>query len=206
MLVLTGMNYANKATLYEEAKKSLKKFKGDITEGSASLSSRVKLEPTFLAENEEALLAAGYVKQFQGRKTGKSGRGGYNRGGKQRNHHQQDSRKMIPAGADVKTLTCRVCGSYRHLLIDCPHSWENFAKVNIAEDENVVLFTGYNKGEISQLGIGAHNCAVLDSACSSTVCGEDWLNRYISSLNEDDRIKIKQLEGERTFKFGGGHV
>ena len=33
MLVLIGMNYANKETLYEEAKTSLKKFKGDFTEG-----------------------------------------------------------------------------------------------------------------------------------------------------------------------------
>ena len=142
MLVLTGMNYANKATLYEEAKKSLKKFKGDITEGSASLSSCVKLEPTILAENEEALLAAGYVKQFQGRKTGKSVRGGYNRGGKQCNHQQQVSRKMNPAGADGKTLPCRACGLYRHLLIGCPHRWENLARVNIGEDENVFVRHG----------------------------------------------------------------
>ena len=65
MLVLTGMNYKNKSTLYEEAKQSLKKFKGDISGGSASLGSSVKLEPAFLAENEEALLAAGYVRQGQ---------------------------------------------------------------------------------------------------------------------------------------------
>ena len=63
MLVLTGMNYANRETLYEEAKQSLKKFKGDITEGSISTAASVKLEPAFLAENEEALLAAGYYKQ-----------------------------------------------------------------------------------------------------------------------------------------------
>ena len=68
MLVLTGMNYKNKSTLYEEAKQSLKKFKGDISGGSASLGSSVKLEPTFLAENEEALLACGYVRQGQGKK------------------------------------------------------------------------------------------------------------------------------------------
>ena len=36
MLVLIGMNYANKETLYEETKTSLKKFKGDFTEGKAS--------------------------------------------------------------------------------------------------------------------------------------------------------------------------
>ena len=36
MLVLTEMNYANKEALYEEAKTSLKKFKGDFTEGKTS--------------------------------------------------------------------------------------------------------------------------------------------------------------------------
>ena len=84
-------------------------------------------------------------------------------------YYQQGSRNMNPAGADGKPLHCRACGSYQRLLVDCPHSWETSDKVNIAEDENVVLSTGYNKGEISQLGINAHNCAVLDSTCSSTV-------------------------------------
>ena len=87
---------------------------------------------------------------------------------------------------------------------DCPDSWENIKKVNIVEDENVVLFTGYNKEEIYQLGVDARNCAILDSACSSTVCGQNWMDSYINSLNEVDRKKIKQTTGERTFKFGGG--
>ena len=63
ILVLTGMNYSNKETLYDEAKQSLKKFKVDIAEGSAISSSSIKLEPAFLAEHKEAFLAAGYIKQ-----------------------------------------------------------------------------------------------------------------------------------------------
>ena len=51
MLVLTGMSHANKETMYEEAKTSLKKFKGDFTEGKASSNLSDKLEPAFLAEN-----------------------------------------------------------------------------------------------------------------------------------------------------------
>ena len=204
MLVLTGMNYANRETLYEEAKQSLKKFKGDITEGSISTAASVKLEPAFLAENEEALLAAGYDKQGQGKRSVRTGRGGYSRGGGQRGQGQEARRKMNPTGPDGKPLTCRVCGSYRHLMKDCPDSWENIKKVNIVEDENVVLFTGYNKEEIYQLGVDARNCAILDSACSSTVCGQNWMDSYINSLNEVDRKKIKQTTGERTFKFGGG--
>ena len=78
------------------------------------------------------------------------------------------------------------------------------AKVNITEEENVVLFTGYNKTDIAQLGFDARNCAVLDSACSSTVCGENWLDNYINSLDKRDRVKVQQSIGQKIFKFGGG--
>ena len=57
LLVLIGMNYENKTTLYEEEKKSLKKFKGSDGKPSTSGSS-IKIEPAFLAANEEVLLSA----------------------------------------------------------------------------------------------------------------------------------------------------
>ena len=61
LLVLTGMNYDNKETLYEEAKKSLKKFKGSNGESCNSWSN-IKMDSAFLTANEEALLAAGYTR------------------------------------------------------------------------------------------------------------------------------------------------
>ena len=220
-LVLTGMNYEHKETLYEEAKKSLQKFKGDIAKGQRGSSSAIKLEPAYLTENEEALLAAGYNKQFtRGKRSGGPGRSGYGRGnqggngrgnqGRQQGWQQQQNRNTNPVGSDGKILTCRYCGSFRHLVAKCQHSMENskvterMANVHIAEDEHAVLFTGYNKGEISQLGIDARNCAVLDSACSSTVCGEMWLNNYLDSLSEEDRKRVTMTVGKKTFKFGGG--
>ena len=66
LLVLTGMNYDNKGTLYEEAKKSLKKFKG----GDSISSATVKLEPAYFTDNEETLLAAGYVRGKRGKQGG----------------------------------------------------------------------------------------------------------------------------------------
>ena len=60
------MNYDNKGTLYEEAKKSLKKFKGGDSISSAS----VKLEPAYFTDNEETLLAAGYVRGKRGKQGG----------------------------------------------------------------------------------------------------------------------------------------
>ena len=45
---------------------------------------------------------------------------------------------------------------------------------------------------------------VLDSACSSTVCGQVWLETYLDSLSEDDHSKVMKNEGIKVFKFGGG--
>ena len=52
LLVLMEMNYENKETLYEEAKKSLKNFKGSDGE-SCNSGSSIKMEPAFLAANQE---------------------------------------------------------------------------------------------------------------------------------------------------------
>ena len=78
------------------------------------------------------------------------------------------------------------------------------AKIHIAEEEHAVLFTGYDTGEVRRLGIDAQNCAVLDSACSNTVCSDKWINNYIQSLDNNDKLKVKQNDGQRVFKFGGG--
>ena len=67
MLVLTGMNYKYIYPHFMKRKNNRLKIKDDIAGGSASLGSSVKLEPAFLAENEEALLATGYVRQGQGK-------------------------------------------------------------------------------------------------------------------------------------------
>ena len=53
LLVLTGMDYATKDELYEQAKKSLLKFKGEQGAGcdSSDISPAIKLEPAFLAQH-----------------------------------------------------------------------------------------------------------------------------------------------------------
>ena len=231
LLVLIGMNYENKKTLYDQALKSLKKSKRDSESSSSSIT--LKLEPTFLAENEEALMAVGYRKakgrgkRFGGSdretwKSGRLGRGAAGLGEFQRTEYRRqparaggyqhtesgsgvtqpsvrDRKNINPTGPDGRTLTCKSCGPYRHLLPACPDSWKNMAKINIA-----VLFTGYNTEEVQRLGIDARNCAVLDSACSSTVCGDKWINNNIQSLDNRDRLKVKQSDGHRVFKFGEG--
>ena len=50
----------------------------------------------------------------------------------------------------------------------------------------------------------AMNCAVLESACSSTVFGKVWLDNYIHSLTEEQRKTVKASTSSKVFKFGGG--
>ncbi len=71
------------------------------------------------------------------------------------------------------------------------------------EDVDVVLFTQAKKEELALLSYETINCAVLDCACSSTVCGTEWMTCYLDTLNEDDKKNVKKNEGHKVFKFGG---
>ena len=250
MLVLTGMNYSEKDQLFEQAKKSLLKFKGEqvgTREGSGA-SAAIKLEPTYVADSEEAFWNARYSQKSGGR--GYQGGGarpwqrgqGRPRGGNQgnyrghQNHYSQTSdrasdknkegkRAVNPTGFNGAPMLCKSCGSYRHLIKDCPDSYENQASANITEQgnynpdanvwfsmmlgdeekaEDVVFLTGFNKCGVRRFGEEARKCAVLDSACTSTVCGEAWMDDYLTSLSPADRRKVTQCESKKVFKFGGG--
>ena len=48
----------------------------------------------------------------------------------------------------------------------------------------------------------ALNCAVLDSACSSTVCGKAWFEHYLNSLEPEDKNEVKKVFSGKVFKFG----
>ena len=68
----------------------------------------------------------------------------------------------------------------------------------------MVLFTGYKRSEIERLGEEAINCAVLDAACTSTVCGTRWMQCFLDGFSERDRENVTTSEGHKVFKFGGG--
>ena len=220
LLVLTGMNYDNKATLYEEAKKSLKKFKGDANIRGTETTA-VKFEPAYFTNNQETAFVAGssrgrgryhHFSRGAGNAWDRREKGrGYDRLNVSYNGTQPSSsrsprqmqKNKNPIGPDGRILVCKSCGSFRHLLAACPDSWENLKKVNIV-DEHAVLFTGYNSDDVRRLGTDARNCAILDSACSSTVCGDAWMKNYIQSLDYLDRAKVQHGDGVKVFKFGGG--
>jgi len=46
--------------------------------------------------------------------------------------------------------------------------------------------------------------AILDSGCSNTVCGENWMTKFIENLGDEERGMIKIEPSSQTFTFGDG--
>ena len=141
-IVLTGMDYSNKTTLYDQAKKSLKKFCGVSASGSTSsegFSVPIKQETfinfgrgrgrgqqNFWPHQRSMPNASSTNWRGAGRSFSSNGWRGVAPGGTRgRGDHLSKSageRPMNPLGLDGKPLLCRGCGSCRHFINACPES------------------------------------------------------------------------------------
>ena len=124
-LVLSGMDYTKADELFKQSKESLRKFIGEQSKPSeASYSSpapaAIKLE-AFIAENEQALVAAGWQKRsydsLRGRGRSNSLPSANSRGN---SRGRSPFRRSNPTGRDGHVLQCFECNSTQHMLADCP--------------------------------------------------------------------------------------
>ena len=111
LLVISGMNYQEKNTLYDQAKRSLKKFMGEGVCGGggptvSQSSDSIKFEPTYVTAEQRSFRPwQGYSKTGRGR-----GRVGYlNNSG----FGKHGEKPLNPTGPDGRPLTCKSCGSFR---------------------------------------------------------------------------------------------
>ena len=56
--------------------------------------------------------------------------------------------------------------------------------------------------ELSVFVSESFDSAVIDTACTSTVCGRKWLGRYVSSLEVGQQKEIVRNHSDVTFRFG----
>jgi transposase InsO family protein len=234
-LVLTGVDYAKDTTLFTQMGTSLRKFFGQQAVAGSSMDTHssvpnIKLEPsTFMAEeDQEAYANRGYwQRNFRGGRYNK-GRGqyygandykyrgagqgkpksdgGYKQGFKSSQDGPNHVKKLNPLGPEGSPLRCKSCDSIRHLLADCPDSYENMRKAETSEPkpEKAALFTGNVESEMQALTSETMQSAVLDSACSSTVAGEAWMQCYLDSLDPQEFEQVVRTDSDTVFKFGGG--
>jgi len=113
------------------------------------------------------------------------------------NRRHKISKPLNPRDANGDLILCSSCGSFRHLLDKCPDSYENLSRPSA---HNVLI------SHVGALAYEASNKAVIDSACTSSVAGEEWMDTMMDSLNDEERISVIKTPSLKHFKFGGGEV
>ena len=128
----------------------------------------------------------------------------------------QYNRKLNPVGRDGQIPRCVVCDSSFHWARDCPHSYENSEEKDKnflkGEDEEIVhlsMFVGYASAsskdtKLAKLVEESRECAVIDTGCSATICGERWIDNYLQQLSEYQLSLVEERDSSATFTFGDG--
>lgn len=106
---------------------------------------------------------------------------------------------------------CAVCQSVFHWAKQCPHKEEvrmtdtDIEHYEECEEEcNLTLFTKEHRTENEILMTESYGCAVIDTACTKTVCGKKWFEQYVDRLQEDQKKVIKKKTSTKIFRFGDG--
>ena len=123
------------------------------------------------------------------------------------------NRRLNPMGQDGKPSKCAICDSKFHWAKSCPHAYErNETEEQCVEESReyvqLSLLTGYTDDtkdvKLENLMKETYGSAILDTGCSTTVCGEKWLNNYIECLSQHDKAAIKEESTTSSFTFGDG--
>ena len=164
LLILSELNFENKSTLYDDAKKALIKYKVINSEEiscatNISLRSAFKLgiDRTALYTSENAM--KGDKNNDDKRVSWKYGVSGSRHIRAWGNHITHSGvnviktggrKKINPTGLDGFVLKCHSCGSFRHLLDECPDSWENMEKQSAGKVKDTESMNQGDKKKIRQ--------------------------------------------------------
>jgi len=124
-----------------------------------------------------------------------------------RRQPQQGTNPLDKYGKPTK---CAICQSTYHWAKDCPHRRN---EVKLTEDThveecNITLFTKAAMTDPEIFLTESLGSAIIDTACTRTVCGEKWLESYVKDLSKSQPHKLLKTESPscRPFRFGDGQV
>ena len=207
---------------YSNMKSAMKRiFSGDIAPkpSVSTYCAPVKSEPVFYGNDDDETQVMYTRGGFRrGRSSWRGGRGSAPLTGSNRQQVMQRGRKQNPLGPDGKISRCLICESKFHWARDCPDSYEkNNRKEKYSECDDVrineesihlALFMGYTNAtrntKLNSLISESKGHAVIDTGCSTTVCGSKWFDNYVCELSDFDRSKVVENISSATFTFGDG--
>ena len=188
---------------YANMKGSIQKIFGDPSNDNNRSAPAIKSEPVFHSDHSEDVH---YTSGYRGWR-GQGRRGSYNRSqqgsGYMYNRFQQSgsSYRRNPFDKDGQQLKCFKCGSTNHFARSCTSkNVEGESKAQV----HITLLNGKSDKDMESLVGECFGKALLDSACTKTVCGETWINVYLDMLNEEEMSLVETLDSDTKFKFGDG--
>ncbi|KAK4327405.1 hypothetical protein Pmani_002070 [Petrolisthes manimaculis] len=201
------LEFVKRNAVLEKYKQALKKFFGsqDVLSLGAVSGNGKSETPAVVVKTEQVFSTeeVNVVNRGRGRGEFRRSRGRGNIVNRTEKSVQQNS---VDRYGNVRK--CYVCGSEYHLSPACPKNTNDY--VNSADEEGKKEIETYaaveSPGTMSVLMTETICYAVLDTACSSTVCGVDWLRAYIQTLSEDEKSSIQEESSEATFRFGDGNM
>ena len=138
--------------------------------------------------------------------------------------------KPLNPSRDGQIMLCNSCGSYRHLLKDCPHkhgapafftqdqNYDEQEEDEIQEDSNPadIHFTGFGLYDVLATNLDIYtseniedditNCVLIDTGCVKTVAGLTWFKNFTESKSKLTRERIVSYPSDKQFRFGGNDV
>jgi transposase InsO family protein len=216
MLVLAKLNKDDKPKMFNDMCNHLKLILGGGPGSrNSKMAGQVKVEPSseeegvFFTSSGERLVKENNFYRGRGRGGGWRGRGGkpYDRPKFMENRKDENG----------KVTQCNFCSSTYHYQGGCEafkaskvgeKKKEQEAHLTQHEEEIDFALAAQHKSDLSLFTREARNCAALDTCCTSSVAGEQWLDIFVESLDEASKAKLKgPLPSNRVFKFGNnGHL
>ena len=175
---------------FDTMKAALRRIFGNKTSNNTAAMSglSIKQETAYYTEQKRR----GYQSNFRNKFSGKGPKG------------------TNPLDRFGRRSKCAICSSVFHWARDCPHKQEvsnvKFTEDNeeIPEECYLTLFTKSKKSENEIFLTESMGCAIIDTACTRTVCGKTWFEDFVNSLEEQDKDSIEERESNRKFRFGDG--
>lgn len=109
--------------------------------------------------------------------------------GPQKDHHKTTLAGTNPLNRYGRRSKCAVCQSKFHWAKDCPHRGEQVklteeSNTNDTEECNITLYTKELPTEAEIFMTECFGPAIIDTACTRTVCGQEWLDDYVAGLTK----------------------
>ena len=211
-------NATVKELTYNEMKDQIRKIAISVVPQEDVKPIVVQEETYFNHEDDETDVDQEEVAYYSNyRSRGRSRRGRSFNNYQQRRPHYQNrgfggkTRKSgNPKDQYGNPFRCHNCNSTQHFVRECPDYNSSYYSKDKQQEttENVALFQHSQEDKTcstdtmkkftgENLGL-----AVLDTGCNTTVCGREWLDSYLESLNEKDRNKVLKERCAVSFRFG----